>query len=190
MNARVGSIVLISLVVLAGMGPSFATDTAMRIRIGEKAPVFSLQDLMTGKTVSLSEYKGRKVVMVEFWGTWCDICNSEIPELLKLYSEWKGRGFEFLAVAVPPGDADEVRRFIREKKLPYPTFLDEDLTVAAKLYGLAGPIPLKVLVDHRGIVRYAHVGGYPAGNGELSQAIEDLVKEMNRENGRTASRPD
>lgn len=189
MNAPIGRIALTFLVLLAAARPSLATDTAMRIRVGEKAPVFSLQDLMTGRTVTLSEYEGRKVVMVEFWGTWCDICNSEVPELLKLYSDWKDRGFELLSIAVPPGDADEVRRFVREKKLPYPTFLDEDLTVAAKLYGLSGPIPLKVLVDHKGIVRYSHVGGYPPGDGELSQAIEDLVKEMNGENGRTASSP-
>jgi len=189
MNARIGRIALLTLGLLAVAYPSLATDTAMRIKIGEKAPVFSLPDLMTGRTVSLSEYQGRKVVMVEFWATWCDICNHEIPELLKLYSDWKDRGFELLSIAVPPGDADEIRRFIREKKLPYPTFLDEDLTVAANLYGLAGPIPLKVLVDHKGIVRYSHVGGYPPGDGELSHAIEDLVKEMNRENGRTASRP-
>lgn len=189
MKARTASIVLVSLVLIAGVRLSYATDTAMRIRIGEKAPVFSLRDLVTGKTVTLSEYKGRKVVMVEFWGTWCDICVREVPELRKLYSEWKGRGFEILSVAVPPGDANGIRRFIREKKLPYPTFLDEDLTVAAKLYGLAGPIPLKVLVDHRGVVRYVHVGDYPPGDGELSQAIEDLVKEMDEGNGRTASRP-
>ena len=189
MNARIGQVTLMFLVLLAAVRPSFAADTAMRVKIGEEAPVFSLEDLMTGKTVSLSEYKGRKVVMVEFWATWCDICNSEVPELLKLYSEWKDRGFELLSIAVPPGDAAEVRQFIREKKLPYPTFLDEDLTVAAKLYGLSGPIPLKVLVDHKGIVRYAHVGDYPPGDGELSEAIEDLVREMNRENGRTAFRP-
>ncbi len=189
MRTRTICVAMLVLVLHAAAGPSPAADTAMRIKIGEKAPVFTLEDLMTGRPVSLSEYEGRKVVMVEFWGTWCDICNYEVPELLKLYSEWKDRGFELLSIAVPPGDADEVRQFIREKKLPYPTFLDEDLTVAAKLYGLSGPIPLKVLVDHKGIVRYSHVGGYPPGDGELSQAIEDLVKEMNRENGRTASRP-
>jgi peroxiredoxin len=61
--------------------------------------------------------------------------------------------------------------------------------VAAKLYGLTGPIPLKVVIDHKGIVRYAHVGGYPPGNAELSRVIGDLVKEMKRGNGRTAFHP-
>ncbi len=189
MNARIGSAALILLALLAAPRPSFSTDTAMRIRIGEKAPVFSLRELRTGETVTLSDYKGRNVVMVEFWGTWCDICVGEVPELRKLYAAWKNRGFELLSIAVPPGDADEVRRFVREKKVPYPTFLDEDLTVAAKLYGLTGPIPVKVVIDHQGVVRYAHVGGYSPGDGELSKVIEDLVKEMDKGNGRTASRP-
>jgi peroxiredoxin len=169
--------------------PSIAADTGMRIRIGETAPEFRLEDLLTGNTVSLSEFRGRKVVMVEFWGTWCDICEHEVPELMKLYADWKDKGFEFLAIAVLPGDADEVRAFIREKKIPYPTFLDEDLTVAARLYGLTGPIPIKVVIDHEGVVRYAHVGGYPPGDGELAQVIEDLVKEMKKGNGRTAKSP-
>ena len=189
MRTRTIGVALLVLLLHAAAVPPIAADTGMRIRIGETAPDFRLENLLTGKMVSLSEFKGRKVVMVEFWGTWCDICIDEIPGQLKLYADWKDKGFEFLAIAVPPGDADEVRTFIREKKIPYPTFLDEDLTVAAKLYGLAGPIPLKVLVDHRGIVRYAHVGGYPPGDGKLAQVIEDLVKEMKKGNGRTAKSP-
>lgn len=61
--------------------------------------------------------------------------------------------------------------------------------MAAKLYGLTGPIPLKVVIDQKGVVRYAHVGGYHPGDGELSRVIGDLVKEMKKENGRTATRP-
>jgi peroxiredoxin len=152
-------VALLVLVLHAAAVSSIAADAGMRIRIGETAPDFRLEDLLTGKMVSLSEFRGRKVVMVEFWGTWCDICEHEVPELLKLYADWKDDGFEFLAVAVPPGDADEVRTFIRKKKMPYPTFLDEDLNVAARLYGLTGPIPIKVVIDHEGVVRYAHVGG-------------------------------
>lgn len=182
-------IAILSLIFLAAAGAAFSTDTAMRIRIGEKAPEFRLPDLMTGKMISLSEFKGRKVVMIEFWATWCENCVREAPELGRLYAAWKDKDFEFLSIAVPPGDADEIRRFVRENKLTNPTFLDEDLTVAAKLYGLAGPLPLKVVIDHEGVVRYAHVGGYPPGDGELLRVIEDLVKERNDGNGRTASRP-
>ncbi|MGA6992775.1 MAG: TlpA disulfide reductase family protein [Candidatus Deferrimicrobiaceae bacterium] len=189
MKVRMRQMAILSLIILAAGGAAFAADTAMRIQVGEKAPEFRLPDLLTGKMVSLSEFKGRKVVMIEFWATWCEICVREAPELGRLYAAWKEKGFELLSVAVPPGDGDGIRRFVREHKLSNPTFLDEDLYVAAKLYGLTGPIPLKVVIDHKGIVRYAHVGGYPPGNGELSRVIGDLVKEMKRGNGRTASRP-
>jgi len=177
------------LLLFAAAGPSHATDTGMRIKIGQEAPEFRHEDLLTGRTVSLSEFRGRKVVMVEFWATWCDICNHEIPDLVKLYADWRDKGFEFLSIAVPPGDADTLRAFIREKEIPYPTFLDGDLAVAAGLYGLTGPIPIKLLIDHEGVVRYAHVGGYPPGDRELSRVIEDLVKEMKKGNGRTAKSP-
>jgi len=54
--------------------------------------------------------------------------------------------------------------------------------VATKLYGLAGPIPLKIVIDHKGIIRYTHVGDYPPGEDELPFVLEDLVKEMGRGN--------
>ncbi|HSL99902.1 MAG TPA: hypothetical protein VK944_07260 [Candidatus Limnocylindria bacterium] len=69
MRVRMRQMAFLSLIFLAAGGAAFAADTAMRIRIGEKAPEFRLPDLMTGETVSLSESKGRKVVMLEFWAT-------------------------------------------------------------------------------------------------------------------------
>lgn len=102
MRVRMQQVAILSLIFLAATGSAFAADTAMRIRIGEKAPEFRLPDLLTGKTVSLSEFKGRKVVMIDFWATWCEICVSEAPELGRLYAAWKEKGFELLSVAVPP----------------------------------------------------------------------------------------
>jgi len=158
--------------------PGSAQDTAMRIKIGEAAPDFRLKDVSTGKTYTLSEYKGKQVVMLEFWATWCDICKREMPNLVKLYSEWHPRGFELLSIVLPSGNIDEIRKIIREKKLNYPALLDADLSVATKSFGLAGPIPLKVVIDHKGVVRYSHVGDYPPGEDELPFVLEDLVKEM------------
>ncbi len=74
MRTRTIWVAMLVLVLHAAAGPSFAADTGMRIQIGEEAPEFRHEDLLTGKTVSLSEFKGRKVVMIEFWATWCDIC--------------------------------------------------------------------------------------------------------------------
>lgn len=172
------------LVLLAAMAsaavPAVAQDTAMRIKIGEKAPNFKLKDVMTGKVVTLSEFAGKKVVMLEFWTVWCDICKREMPNLVRLYSRWKGRGFELLSIVLPSGNVEDIRKIVREHKVNYGVLLDADLSVSTKSYGLAGPIPLKVVIDSKGVVRYTHVGDYPPGEDELPFVIEDLLKEMEK----------
>lgn len=165
---------------LVGPSASLAQDTAMRVKIGEKAPAFKLKDLMTGKTVSLSDFQGKKIVMLEFWATWCDICKREMPNLVKLHAAWKPKGFELLSIVLPSGNVNDIKKIITDKKLNYPSLLDADLSVATKLYGLAGPIPLKVVIDHKGIIRYSHVGDYPPGEDELPFVLEDLIKEMGK----------
>jgi peroxiredoxin len=171
---------LAACLVLGTAYPSQAQDTAMRVKLQEKAPEFKLKDVMTGKTVALSQFAGNKVVMLEFWATWCDICKREMPNLVRLQSAWRDKGFEILSIVLPSGNLEEVRKIVREKKLNYAVLLDADLTVATKSYGLAGPIPLKVVIDHRGVVRYTHVGDYPPGEEELPFVIEDLIKEMGK----------
>jgi len=176
----VGAAVMVGLLCLCGAPASAEFDTAMRLKMGEKAPDFRLKDVMTGKVVTLSEFNGKKVVMLEFWATWCDICKREMPNLVKFNSAWKDKGFVLLSIVLPSGNLDDIRKIAREKKLNYAVLLDADLSVATKSYGLAGPIPLKVVIDHKGIVRYAHVGDYPPGEDELPFVIEDLVKEMGK----------
>ena len=175
--------VLLCMVFALGLGASpvlAAGDTAMRLKIGEKAPDFRLKDVMTGKTFSLTEFAGKKVVMLEFWATWCDICKREMPNLVKLHNTWAPKGFVLLSIVLPSGNIVDVKKIITEKKLNYPALLDADLAVATKLYGLAGPIPLKIVIDHKGVIRYSHVGDYPPGEDELPFVLEDLVKEMGK----------
>lgn len=167
-------------VVLSASPVLGAGDTAMRLKIGEKAPDFRLKDVMTGKAVTLSEFAGKKVVMLEFWATWCDICKREMPNLVKLQNEWRPKGFELLSIVLPSGNINDIKKIVNEKKLTYPALLDADLAVATKLYGLAGPIPLKVVIDHKGVIRYTHVGDYPPGEDELPFVLEDLLKEMGK----------
>jgi peroxiredoxin len=153
-----------------------ALGSPMAVKEGQKAPDFSLRAL-DGKTYSLSDYLGRMVVMLEFWATWCGVCKTEMPELVKDYSDLSPLGFEILGVTLQTGDVSEVRDIAEKNKLPYPVLLDESLTVATKLYKLAGPIPLKVVIDGNGIVRYTHVGDYPPGENEIPDVVKDLAKE-------------
>jgi len=177
---RTGFLLLLFAVGFAVSPGPAAADSAMRLKVGDKAPDFHLKDVMTGKTVTLSEFAGKNVVMLEFWATWCDICKREMPNLVKLHGTWKPKGFELLSIVLPSGNVNDIKKIVKEKKLTYPVLLDADLSVATKLYGLAGPIPLKVVIDHKGIVRYSHVGDFPPGEDELPFVLEDLVKEMGK----------
>ena len=174
------AVLVIAIAGAAAGGPSHAQDTAMRVKIGEKAPDFRLKDVMTGKTIALSDYAGKKIVMLEFWATWCDICVREMPNLVKLYTSWGPKGFELVSIVLPSGNVEQIKKIVKEKNLNYPALLDADLSVATKAFGLAGPIPLKVVIDHRGVVRYSHVGDYPPGEDELPFVLEDLIREMEK----------
>src|SRR5512146_1149221 len=179
-RAKACLVLFFLLAAAAAASPALAQDTYMRLKIGERAPDFKLKDVITGRTVTLHEFHGKKVVMLEFWATWCDICKREMPSLVKLSSAWKDRGVELLSIVLPAGNIDDVRKLVREKKINYAVLLDADLSVATKSFGLAGPIPLKVVMDHRGIIRYTHVGDYPKGDDELPAVLDSLVKEMRK----------
>ena len=179
-SSVIACLVMFVLLAAAASAPSaHAQDTYMRLKIGDRAPDFKLKDVVTGRTVTLHEFHGKKVVILEFWATWCDICKREMPSLVKLHRAWKPKGFELLSIVLPAGKIDDIKRVVREKRLTYPVLVDSDLSVA-KLYGLAGPIPLKVVIDHRGVIRYTHVGDFPPGEDELPFVLEYLVKEMGK----------
>lgn len=177
---KVLAVLLVAFLSISAAAGWVYADTAMRVKIGEKAPNFKLKDVMTGKVVTLSDFQGKKVVLLEFWATWCDICVREMPYLVKLNNTWKDKGFELLSIVLPSGNIDDIRKIVRDKKVNYGVLLDADLSVATKAYGLAGPIPLKVVIDSKGVVRYTKVGDYPPGEEELPFVIEDLVKEMGK----------
>jgi peroxiredoxin len=83
-----------------------------------------------------------------------------------------------LAITLQSGDNEEVREIVEKFNIPYPILMDERLKVATKVYGLAGPIPLKVIIGADGVVKYAHVGDYPPGEDEVPFVVEDLIQEI------------
>jgi peroxiredoxin len=176
----IGTILAAGFLAASLVATGSAGDTAMRLKVGDKAPEFKLKDVMTGQTMTLSEFHGKKIVMLDFWATWCDICKKEMPNLVKLQNQWKDKNFEIISIVLQSGDTKEVKKIINDKKLNFPVLLDQDLSVATKLYGLSGPIPLKVIIDAKGIIRYSHVGDFPPGEDELPFVLEDLTKEMKK----------
>ncbi len=124
--------------------------------VGAPAPELRLPDL-AGRMHTLDAYRGR-VVLVNFWATWCPPCLREIPSFEKIRQRYLGRGFEVLGVAVD--DTDAVRRFVREHGVTYPQLLAgaRGTALMARFGNRHGALPYSLLVDQQGIVRLAHAG--------------------------------
>ena len=88
----------------------------------EKAPALSAPAL-DGKTLTLAGFAG-KVVLVDFWATWCDPCREEIPDLVKLRDRLKDKGFEILGVSMDEDGAKAVKKFIAKQPISYPVVLN------------------------------------------------------------------
>ena len=91
------------------------------LRQQAKTPQFTLKDLK-GRTVRLSDYRG-KVVLINFWATWCPPCRAEMPDLIKLQREYGKEGLQIIGITYPPERQARVRRFARSLKVNYPIAL-------------------------------------------------------------------
>lgn len=151
------------------------------VKVGDPAPDFALQTL-GGETIRLSSYKGKKVVLLDFWATWCNVCKKELPTINKDYKKYRDQGYEVLSVVLNASDAQGVRNIQKKKKLEFPILLDLDWK-ASKKYGLEGPIPVMVVIDVNGIVRFTHFGEFPHGENEIPYVVEELLTELPQETG-------
>jgi len=107
-----------------------------------------LKDL-SGRIVRLSDYKG-KVVLLNFWATWCPPCRAEVPELVKLQKEYWNRGLRIIGITYPPTNRGEVRRFVRDWTINYPILAGTQKTKA--LFYKGETLPITVIVDRTGRV--------------------------------------
>src|SRR5919197_6235623 len=121
--------------------------------VGQLAPDFTLETA-SGGTIRLSDLRG-KVVLLNFWATWCEPCRVEMPEIEGTYRAHQAGGFEVVAVNLQES-ADEVRPFMKELGLTFPAALDRDGAVS-RLYR-ARALPSSLLVDRQGPVQYVRVG--------------------------------
>ncbi len=146
------SVLVRDLRILAGL-PLSGRDTAPAPEVGHIAPAFVLPSVR-GTHLALHSFRG-KVVLVNFWATWCTACRREMPELMRWYRKLKGRGFVVLGVDKQESPRD-VAEFLRRLHVTYPVVLDESGNVSAQ-YGVMG-IPTSFLVDRDGIILSVKVG--------------------------------
>jgi len=117
-----------------------------------KAPNFTLEDL-NGKNVKLSDFKG-KVVIINFWATWCPPCKAEIPDFIELYKTYQKKGLVILGIALD--NKEKVVKFVKDNGINYPILMGNQ--EVSNLYGGISGIPTSFVVDRKGIIKNVFVG--------------------------------
>ncbi len=131
---------------------------------------FTLKDI-NGAPVHLADYKG-KVVLLNFWATWCGPCKVEIPEFAQVYSEYKDQGFVILGVlANDTPTKDQLQSFMAEYKMTYPVLFSNDRIESA--FGSVWALPTSFLIGRDGSVCAKQLG--PASREDVERAIKALL---------------
>jgi thiol-disulfide isomerase/thioredoxin len=136
------------------------------------APDFTLQTL-DGREVNLSRLKG-KVVLLDFWATWCSPCRQSIPHLVHLYKTYQKNGLEVIGMNVDRGDRDTVRHFVKSMDIPYPIAITpQDVE---RSYGVTG-LPITILIDKEGKIREKIAGFSSEIAKQITSKVADLIAE-------------
>ena len=136
------------------------------------APDFTLPSL-GGPNLRLQEQRGR-VVMINFWASWCGPCRVEMPHLARLYEKYRGSGFTVLAVNIDESP-QKAASLATQLGMRFPVLLDTDKKVS-RLYDLS-TMPSTVLVDRDGRVRYVHRGYRDGYEETYDKQIRELLRE-------------
>jgi peroxiredoxin len=134
------------------------------------APDFTLKDA-DGKPVSLADFRG-KVVLLDFWATWCGPCAIEIPWFVGLQRREKDRGFVVLGVSMDDDGWDSVKPFVSQLKVNYRIVMGNDAT--SQLYGGVDALPTTFLIDREGRIAAVHVG--LADRRDIEDGVEELLR--------------
>ena len=155
----------------AGLDVLPVADRAI-VKLGEPAPNFQLRDL-NGHLITLADLRG-KVVLLNFWATWCGPCRVEMPAMEQLYRMFQRKDFEILAVSTDAQGVAITRPFQQENRLTFPILHDPDYRVGLT-YG-ARSLPMTFLIDRLGVIRHQVFGARDWEAPEAQQLVQMLMK--------------
>jgi peroxiredoxin len=175
-RAAVRALLLCGVLMLAPPAPAWAFGADSLV--GSRAPEFALRD-MQGKYVSLTALRG-KVVVLNFWATWCPPCRKELPGLERLRREYAGRGLAVVAVSTDSTERG-IRKFLAETPLSLRVVHDRDGRIS-QLYGVFS-LPTTFVIDRRGIVMRHYIGEQDWGSPRVRSSLENLLERSSRRRG-------
>ena len=155
--------------VLVGLICLLASSAAAGQKSPEKpTPELKVRDIR-GRTIRLSDYRGR-VVLINFWATWCPPCRAEIPDLVQLQRDYRHQGLRVIGVTYPPQRLSQVRAFIRRLGVNYPVALGTKEIKA--MFTSSESLPMTIVIGRDGRVRDIIEGIL------LPQEFEQLIKPL------------
>lgn len=147
-------IILFGLLALAAVNffPGIAAQTKTPKAKDKPLPDLTLSTV-GGQKWSLRERRGR-VVLLNFWATWCAPCRTEVPYLVRLSDKYKANGLEVVGVTIDSEDTEQINNFIKEFKVNYPVLL----TVPGSVLSRQKAVPMSLLIDEKGVLAKKYVG--------------------------------
>jgi thiol-disulfide isomerase/thioredoxin len=153
-----------------------------KVRSVEPEPVPDLTlEPMNGESIDLSAQKGR-VLLVNFWATWCAPCRKEIPDLKNLHSDLKSEGLTVIGVALDREGREVVAPFVEEHAINYPIVIDTEGTAESE-FGLIPGLPTTILVTPEGQITKRVVGIFPTD--EMKPILQDMLDASGSASGAT-----
>jgi len=161
MTLRISHVMMAAVIVLSAMAggcgatySSVRTDSVKATKDRKSAPDFTLKD-SDGRTVKLADYRG-KIVLLNFWATWCGPCKFEIPWFVEFEQNYKDQGFAVLGVSLDEAGWDAVKPYLTRFKVNYRVVLGDDQI--AQVYGGVDSLPTTFLIDRDGRIASVHIG--------------------------------
>lgn len=167
---RVTSLAII--IVIVGLAAAFFAlrgETGPPVDIGSPAPDFTLGQLGNGY-LTLSDLEG-KVVMLNFWATWCGPCREEMPAMQNVYERYRDQGFEIVAINLQETEV-AVKGFINQLGVNFPVVYD--LTGEVFDTYLVRPLPTSYFIDSTGTIRFLYIG--PMSEEDIEQRVQFLLR--------------